>query len=63
MLEQDMRGFRSIISLPHSISQSEKLLPAIVISSHMEEKQSMYRLKSLKEKTLSLRVFCRGRKA
>ena len=39
-----MRGFRSIFSLPHSISQSEKLLPAIVISSHMEEKQSMYRL-------------------
>ena len=40
-----MRGFRSITSLPHSISQSEKLLPAIVISSHMEEKQSKYRLK------------------
>ena len=58
-----MRGFRSITSLPHSISQSEKLFPAIVISSHIEEKQSMYRLKSLKEKTLSLRVFCRGRKA
>ena len=28
----------------------KKLLPAIVISSHMEEKQSMYRLKSIKEK-------------
>ena len=58
-----MRGFRSITSLPHSISQSEKLLPAIVIGSHMEEKQSKYRLKSLKEKALSLRLFCRGRKA
>ena len=58
-----MRGFRSITSLPHYPSQSEKLLPAIVISSHMEEKQSKYRLKSLKEKTLSLRLFCRGRKA
>ena len=58
-----MRGFRSITSLPHSVSQSEKLLPAIVISSPMEEKQSMYRLKSLEEKTLSLRAFCRGRKA
>ena len=58
-----MRGFRSITSLPHSISQSEKLFPAIVISSHMEEKQSMYPLKSLKEKTFSLHVNCRGRKA
>ena len=28
----------------------KKLLAAIVISSHMEEKQSMYRLKSIKEK-------------
>ena len=41
---------------------SKKLHPAIVISSHMEEKQSMYYLKDLKdlkdlkEKTLSLGV-------
>ena len=27
----------------------KKLLPAIVLSSHMEEKQSMYHLKSLNE--------------
>ena len=33
---------------------SKKLLAAILISSHMGEKQSMYGLKSLKEKTLSL---------
>ena len=33
---------------------SKKLLPAIVISSHMEEKRSVHRLKSLREKTLSL---------
>ena len=58
-----MRGFRSITSLPHSIPKSEKLLPTIVINSHMKEKQSMYRLKSLKQKTLSLQVNCRGRKA
>ena len=30
------------------LHQSKKLLAAIVISSHMEEKQSMYRLKSSK---------------
>ena len=30
---------------------SKKLLPAIVISCHMKEKRSMYRLKRLKEKT------------
>ena len=35
---------------------SKKLLPAIGITLHMEEKQSMYHLKSLKEKTLSLCV-------
>ena len=35
---------------------SKKLLPAIVISSHMEEKLSRYRLKSLKKKTLFLCV-------
>ena len=34
----------------------KKLPTAVVISSHMEEKQSMYRLKSLTEKTLSLGV-------
>ena len=38
-------------------------LPAIVISSHMEVRQSMYCLKSLKEKTLSLHVNCQGREA
>ena len=32
---------------------SKKLLPAIGISLHLAEKQSMYHLKSLKEKTLS----------
>ena len=37
----------------HFLHPSKKLLPAIRISLHMEEKQSMYRLKSLKEKTLS----------
>ena len=42
---------------------SKKLLPAVVISLLMEEEQSMYRLKSWKEKTLSLRVNCQGRKA
>ena len=42
---------------------SPKLLAAIVISSRMEVKQSMYRLKSLKEKTLSLYVNGWGRKA
>ena len=30
------------------------LVPAIVLTSHMEEKQSMYCLKSFQEKTLSL---------
>ena len=35
---------------------SKKLLPAIGISLHMEEKQSMYHLKSLKETTHSLCV-------
>ena len=33
---------------------SKKLLPAIVISTHMGGKQSMYRLKSLNKKTFSL---------
>ena len=51
-------------SMPQYFSHpSKKLLPANVISSYMEEKQSMYRLKSLKEKTLSLLVNCRGTKA
>ena len=45
-------GIFSITSLPHS---TFCICPAIVISSFMEEKQSMYRL-SLKEKTLSLCV-------
>lgn len=53
-----MRGFPPITSLPHFVlDPSKKLLPAIVlISLHMEEKQSVYRLKSLKKKTLSLCV-------
>ena len=42
---------------------SKKLLPAIVISSYMEQKQPMYRLKSLKEKALSLLVNSWGIKA
>ena len=33
---------------------SKKLLPAVMISSHMEENQSMHHLKGLKEKTLLL---------
>ena len=45
-------GIFSITCLPHS---TFCICPAIVISSFMEEKQSMYRL-SLKEKTLSLCV-------
>ena len=44
-----MRGFHSITSL-----SSKKLLPTIVISLHMEEKPSIYHLKSLKERTLAL---------
>ena len=52
-----MCGFRSIFPNPRYFLQlSKKLLRAIVISSHMEEKKSMYRMKSLKEKLLSLRV-------
>ena len=42
-----MCGFHSITSLPHSMFC---ICPAIVISSHMDEKQSMYRLKRLKER-------------
>ena len=36
----------------HFLHLSKKMLPAIVTILHMEEKQAMYRLKSLKEKTL-----------
>ena len=39
----------------HFVHPSKKLLAAIAISSHMEEKQP-WRLKSLKENTLSLYV-------
>ena len=42
-----MCGFRSITSLnlpQYFLHPSKKLLPAIVISLYMEEKQSMYRL-------------------
>ena len=35
----------------------KKLLPAIVISSHMEETQSLYRFKSFKER---LHFLCAG---
>ena len=59
MLKRDMCGFCTITSLSHSIFLHRSkyyLLPSIVISSHMEEKQSMDRLRSLKEKTLSLCV-------
>ena len=59
-----MCGFRSIFPNPRYFLQpSKKLLRAIVISSHMEEKQSMYRMESLKEKLLSLRVNFRRKKA
>ena len=52
-----MCGFHSITSLPHS---PFCICPAIMISSHMDEKQSMYRLKHLiiKGKTLSLYREC-----
>ena len=40
--------------VPFSIFHFKKLLLAIVISSHMGGKQSMYRLKSLNKKTFSL---------
>ena len=54
-------------SLPYpTVFFYKKLLPAIVISSHVEEKQAMYRFKSLREKKikeLSLCVNGWGRKA
>ena len=52
----DKRGFRSITTVHHMqlfcifCICLMKLLPAIVISSYMEERQSMRRLKSLKER-------------
>ena len=52
--------FHSISSLPHSMFC---ICPAIVISSHMDEKQSMYRLKSLKERHFLCAVNVSGRKA
>ena len=42
-----MCGFHSSTSLPHSIIS---ICPAIVITSHVDEKESIYRLKSLKER-------------
>ena len=48
-----MCRFRSITSLPHSIflHPPKKLVPVIVISlGHMVEKQSIHRLKSVKQK-------------
>ena len=50
----------SITSLPHSMFC---ICPAIVISSHMDEKQSMYRLKRLKERHFLCAVNVSGRKA
>ena len=65
MLWKDICGFHSITSLPRGIflHLCKKLLPTIVISLHMKEKQSTYHLKSLKEKPLSLIMNCWGRKA
>ena len=65
MLWKDICVFHSITSLHLGIflHLSKKLLPTIVISLHMKEKQSMYHLKSLKEKPLSLRMNSWGRKA
>ena len=65
MLWKDICVFHSITSLHQGIflHLSKKLLPTIVISLHMKEKQSMYHLKSLKEKPLSLRMNSWGRKA
>ena len=54
-----MCGFHSITSLPHSMFC---ICPAIVISSHMDEKQSMYRQR-LKERHFLCAVNVSGRKA
>ena len=57
MLKKDACGFCSLTtqSAPQLfLYPSKKLLPAIKISSHMEENQSMHHLKGLKEKTLLL---------
>ena len=62
-----MCSFRSMIDTfpSHSIfvHPPKKFLAAIMISSHMEDKRSMYSLNSLKEKALSLCVNGWGRKA
>lgn len=53
-------------SLPYPqyfLHPAKKLLVAIVIGSHKEEKQSMYGFKGLKEKTLPFYVNCCGRRA
>ena len=42
--------FAPSLSYPTVLFFHKKLLPAIVISSHIEEKQPMYRFKSLKKK-------------
>ena len=57
-------GFRSITTLPHSffLQPSNNLLPAIVISSHLEEKIISGRLKSSKGETLYLSANGWGRK-
>ena len=50
-----MCGFHTITFLPHSMFC---ISPAIVISSDMDEKQSVYSLKSLRERTfLCARIF------
>ena len=50
-LEKDTCGFRYINhpTPQYILRSSKKLLPAIVIASHTDEKQSLHRFKSLKE--------------
>ena len=55
-----MCGFHFITSLTHSMFC---IYPAILISSHVDEKQSMYRLKRLKERHFPCAVNVSGRKA
>ena len=60
MLQKDTSSFRFITTLPHSIFciRLRKAVSGNVISSHMEEKQSMQRLK---EKALYLWANAWGR--
>ena len=55
-----MCGFHSITSLPHSMFC---VSPTILISSRVDEKQSMHRLKSLKERHFLCAVNVSGRNA